>query len=141
MTDLQVIRTTETACLPTRGTPESAGLDLRADEAALIEPGHRRMISTGLVIALPERHAGLIKPRSGLAVKHGIDVLAGIIDPDYRGVVKVVLINHGDTFFAVQPGDAIAQLLIEPVAFSPAIEVDALDETERAAGGFGHTGR
>lgn len=126
--------------LPARASVGAAGMDLRASESRYIEPGKRCIVPTGLSVAIPQGNVGLIWPRSGLAVKHGIDVLAGVIDADYRGEIGVVLVSHGDEPFVVNPGDRIAQLLIQPVVPAVLIQVDSLDETERGAGGFGSTG-
>ena len=133
-----VKRLTETARLPTRGTPGSAGLDLYADEAVRIEPGQRRLISTGISVAIPPHFVGLIWPRSGLACK-GITTDAGVIDADYRGEVKVLLVNLNDSPWDISPGMRIGQLLIQPV-FPHITEVDELPDTERGASGFGSTG-
>ena len=141
MQTLQVVPLTDTATIPTKGTPYSAGWDLYADENIAIRPLSRAMIATGICIALPNDTAGLIWPRSGLAYKHGIDVLAGVIDCDYTGPVNVVLQNHSDECFTIQPGDRIAQLLIQPITQVNLMVVASLDHTQRGAGGFGSTGR
>jgi dUTP pyrophosphatase len=127
--------------IPARGSAHAAGLDLYSDSTALLCPRDWELIGTGICIAIPEGHVGLIWPRSGLAVKHGIDVLAGVIDADYRGEIKVVLINHGYDDIKILPGMRIAQLLIQPVAMLTPVEVDELPSTERGAGGFGSTGK
>jgi len=127
--------------LPEYGSQAAAGADLRASEALVIAPGGRAAVPTALQLEIPPGHAGLVWPRSGLAVRHGIDTLAGVIDSDYRGEVRVVLVNHGDEPFAIAAGDRIAQLLVqrvERVAFRPA---DKVGETGRGSGGFGSTGR
>jgi dUTP pyrophosphatase len=129
------------AHLPEYSSAGAAGADLRASEAALIAPGARAAVPTGVRLALPAGLVGLVWPRSGLAVRHGIDTLAGVIDSDYRGEVRVVLVNHGDAPFAVAPGDRIAQLLVQPVTGVRFVPQDALTETERGEGGFGSTGR
>jgi dUTP pyrophosphatase len=130
--------------LPSYQTQGSAGMDLRAAlvSPVRIEPGRRALIPTGLSIAIPAGYEGQVRPRSGLANKHGITVLntPGTIDSDYRGEVKVVLVNLGDEPFEVQRGDRIAQLLISPVARAALVLVDELDETARGAGGYGSTG-
>ena len=130
--------------LPAYATPQSAGMDLRAnlDESVVLQPLERRLFKTGLFIALPEGYEAQVRPRSGLALKHGITVLntPGTIDADYRGEVKVGLINLSNVPFTICPGDRIAQMVIarhEQVQFE---EVEVLDETERGAGGYGHTG-
>jgi dUTP pyrophosphatase len=133
--------------LPRQQTPGSAGLDLAAalapDEAIEIAPGAVAMIPTGLTIAIPLGYEAQIRPRSGLAAKHGITVLnsPGTVDADYRGEVKVMLINHGPAPFAVRRGERIAQMVVAPVSQVVFEEVEALDETERGAGGHGSTGR
>jgi dUTP pyrophosphatase len=130
--------------LPAAKTAASAGLDLAAAvlDAVLIPPGGRALIPTGFAIALPAGHEGQVRPRSGLAVEHGITVLnaPGTIDADYRGEVMVPLINHGADPFTVTRGMRIAQLVIAPVATVELTEVVALDETPRGQGGFGSTG-
>lgn len=130
--------------LPEYATPQSAGMDLRAniDKPILIKPLDRALIPTGLHIALPEGYEAQIRPRSGLAIKHGITCLntPGTIDADYRGDVGVILVNLSHDDFVVQPGERIAQMIIgkfEQVAWD---EVEVLEETERGEGGFGHTG-
>lgn len=138
---LCVKRLTDTAKLPTRGTAGAAGLDLYADCDLLLTPGFWSPVSTGIAVAIPDGYVGLIWPRSGLAVQHGIDVLAGVIDSDYRGEIKAVLINHGPESIRIHPGDRIAQLLIQPVAMFEPVEAKSLPDTERGNGGFGHTGR
>ena len=130
--------------LPAARTAASAGFDLPAAvaETVIIPPGGRALIPTGFAIALPEGHEGQIRPRSGLAVEHGVTVLnaPGTIDADYRGEVKVSLINHGDKPFTVTRGMRIAQLVVAPVTAGRLVETIALDETERGDGGLGSTG-
>lgn len=133
-----VKRLTETARLPTRGTPGSAGLDLYADEDTHIEPGQWRLISTGISVAIPPHFVGLILPRPGWARK-GITTDAEVIGADYRGELKVLLVNLSDNPWVVLSGMRIGQLLIQPV-FPHITEVDELPDTERGAGGFGSTG-
>lgn len=131
--------------LPHYATPLSAGLDLRAnlDEPLTLQPFERRLVPTGLRLALPAGFEAQVRPRSGLALKHGISVLnsPGTIDADYRGEVGVVLINLSDEPFVIQDGERIAQMVIarhETIEWEP---VEVLDETERGTGGFGHSGR
>ena len=131
--------------LPKYATAESAGMDLRAnlDEPITLAPMERRLIPTGLHIALPAGYEAQVRPRSGLALKHGIGVLnsPGTIDADYRGEIGVILVNLSLVPFVVQDGERIAQMVIarhETAVWEP---VETLDETERGAGGFGHTGR
>lgn len=138
---MKVKRLTEDAIIPTRGTPGSAGLDLYASEDSVIEGCCEwAMIGTGISVVIPEGHVGMIRPRSGLAVKHGIDVLAGVIDSDFRNELKVILINHGENEYYVKKGDRIAQLVVHQVDMTDPVEVEDLDETDRK-GGFGSSGR
>ena len=131
--------------LPSAKTSASAGLDLAAAvaEPVVLPPAGRALIPTGFAIALPDGYEGQVRPRSGLAVDHGVTVLnaPGTIDADYRGEVKVPLINHGSEPFTVTRGMRIAQLVIAPVSSVALIEVEDLDDTTRGAGGFGSTGR
>ena len=132
---------TPDAKTPVRGSDKAAGMDLHASEDCVINPQERRLVSTGVAVALPNNTYGRVAPRSGLAVKNGIDVLAGVVDEDYRGEVKVALINHGTEPFVVSKGDRIAQLIVESI-LRPVIEVvDNLEETTRGDGGFGSTGK
>lgn len=129
---------------PQRATNESSGLDLRADveHAEMIKPGNSTLIPTGLHLDLPDHLEAQVRPRSGLAYKHGVTVLntPGTIDSDYRGNIGVILINHSDHPFPVHPGDRIAQIVICPVQKVGFKYESDLEETERADGGFGHTG-
>ena len=130
--------------LPHYATPLSAGMDLRADieEAIDLMPGERKLIGSGLYMELPPGYEAQIRPRSGLAYKHGISVVntPGTIDADYRGEVKILLINHGQETFKIEPGERIAQMVVAPVTQVTWNEVEDLNETERGAGGYGHTG-
>jgi dUTP pyrophosphatase len=130
--------------LPDYATPGSAGLDLRAHlpEPKVLQPGERVLIPTGLSLALPDGFEAQVRPRSGLALKHGITVLnsPGTVDADYRGDVGVILINLGAEPFTIEPGDRVAQLVIAAYAQVEWTSVEVLPETERGAGGFGHTG-
>lgn len=130
--------------LPAYATSQSAGMDLRAniDESIVLHPMERRLVPTGLHIALPQGFEAQIRPRSGLALKHGITVLntPGTIDADYRGELMVLLINFSETDFVINDGERIAQMVVarhEQIEFQL---VDELDDTERGAGGYGHTG-
>lgn len=129
--------------LPDYATAGSAGLDLSAASSHTIAPGERRLIGTGFAIALPPKCEGQIRPRSGMAAEHGITVLnaPGTIDADYRGEVKVLLINLGQEPVAIGVGDRIAQLVIAPVSKLDLVEVEELPETTRGIGGFGSTGK
>ncbi|WP_292034768.1 MULTISPECIES: dUTP diphosphatase [unclassified Brevundimonas] len=137
----------EGLALPAYETTGSAGMDLRAAlpefEPVVLAPGERRLIPTGLKIALEPGYEAQVRPRSGLALKHGVTCLnaPGTIDSDYRGEVGVILINHGQIPFEIQRGERIAQMVIAPYAQAVMAEVEALDETARGAGGFGSTGR
>ena len=130
--------------LPEYATPQSAGMDLRANIGAqiVLKPMQRMLIPTGLYMALPPGYEAQVRPRSGLALKHGITVLntPGTIDADYRGEVKVLLVNFSDAEFVVNDGERIAQMVIAKHENADFIEVEELDETERGAGGYGHTG-
>ena len=130
--------------LPAYETAGAAGLDLRAAiaEPLTVAPGRRQLVPTGLALQLPEGFEAQVRPRSGLALRHGVTVLnsPGTVDRDYRGEVSVVLINHGEEPFRIARGDRIAQLVIAPVTQARLVEVDMLDETERGAGGYGSTG-
>ena len=130
--------------LPQYATPQSAGLDLRAKLSSPIElrPLERKLIPTGLYIALPQGYEAQVRPRSGLALKHGISVLnsPGTIDADYRGEICVILVNLSEEPFIVNDGERIAQMVIARHEQAEWEQVDVLDETERGAGGFGHSG-
>jgi len=129
---------------PRPATSGSAGCDLQAAVRGpvVLAPGERHLIPSGFAIALPEGYEAQVRPRSGLALRHGVVVpnAPGTIDADYRGEISVILMNLGDEPFAIHRGDRIAQLVVAPVAAVAWEEVDALDETARGAGGFGHTG-
>ncbi len=127
--------------LPAYASTGAAGADLRASEAVVIAPGRRAAVPTGLRLQIPAGHVGLVWPRSGLAVRHGIDTLAGVIDSDYRGELRVVLVNHGEEPFAIAAGDRIAQLLLQRVERARFEAVPGLDESGRGEAGFGSTGR
>ena len=131
--------------LPAFATPSSAGMDLRAFLVSniVIAPGERALVPTGLHMALPVGYEAQVRPRSGLAYKHGVTVLnsPGTIDADYRGDVGVILINHGDSDFVVQSGDRIAQLVVAQYASFTWDAVTDLSDTARGEGGFGHTGK
>jgi dUTP pyrophosphatase len=129
--------------LPSYATAGSAGLDLRSAEALTLKPGARALVATGITIALPTDTEAQVRPRSGLAVKHGVTVLnsPGTIDSDYRGEIKVPLINHGSEDFVIARGDRIAQMVIARVEQVELAEVTSLDDTARGSGGFGSTGQ
>jgi len=133
--------------LPAYGSASAAGMDLRAalggDGALSLSPGERALVPTGIAIALPEGFEAQVRPRSGLAAKHGITCLnsPGTIDADYRGEIKVILINHGAEPVTITHGERIAQLIVAPVVQAQWHEAEDLDQTERGAGGFGSSGR
>jgi dUTP pyrophosphatase len=143
---IQVVRLPHAAGLdlPAYGTPGSSGMDLRAavGEPLTVRPGEKTAVPTGLTIAVPVGYEAQVRPRSGLALKHGLSVLnsPGTIDSDYRGEVKVILANLGREDFEINRGDRIAQLVICPVIRAGWDEVERLPDSSRGAGGFGHTG-
>ena len=128
--------------LPSYATAGAAGMDLRSAETLTLKSGARALVATGIAIALPPGIEGQVRPRSGLAVKFGVTVLnaPGTIDCDYRGEIKVPLINHGDVDFMIARGDRIAQMIIAPAPQVSLLEVSMLDETLRGASGFGSSG-
>ncbi|MFN4239360.1 MAG: dUTP diphosphatase [Erythrobacter cryptus] len=128
--------------LPAYATPGAAGMDVVSAEDVTLAPGARHAVATGLALAIPQGYEIQVRPRSGLALKHGITVpnTPGTIDSDYRGELKVILINHGPEPFVIARGDRIAQLVLAPVVQAAWHEVEALDATARGAGGFGSTG-
>jgi dUTP pyrophosphatase len=148
VTEIRVVRLPHGADLPLPAyqSAQAAGLDLvaavAADEPIMIPPGGRVAVPTGIAVALPPDHEGQIRPRSGIAMRHGVTVLntPGTIDPDYRGEILVILINHGSDTFEVKRGTRIAQLVIAPIQRVKLREATRLDETERKARGFGSTG-
>ena len=140
-TQLQFKKLDSSAVLPTRGTPLSAGLDLYCIDDLQIAPGDRASARTGLSVAIPHGFYGRIAPRSGLAVKQGIDVLAGVIDADYRGEIICLLYNTGHEVVELAAGSKICQLIVEQVITPSATWADDLEETARGAAGFGSTGR
>ena len=137
----------EGLALPAYQTAHAAGLDLLAavahDAPLVLEPGRHALVPTGLTIALPEGFEAQVRPRSGLAAKHGVTVLnaPGTVDADYRGEVSVLLINHGDKAFTIRRGERIAQLIIAAVVRADLVPVTSLSSTMRGSGGFGSTGR
>jgi len=141
--DIAAVRLDGGLPLPAYAKPGDAGLDLRASESVTLEPGERRLVPTGVAVAIPEGHAGFVLPRSGLAMHKGVTVLnaPGLIDSGYRGELKVLLINHGAAAVGIERGERIAQLLIQPVAQARLVEVERLPDSARGEGGFGSTGR
>ncbi len=128
--------------LPAYATEGAAGMDVLAAEDMTLAPGARHAVATGLAVAIPQGFEIQVRPRSGLALKHGVTVpnTPGTIDSDYRGELKVIMINHGNAVFEIRRGDRIAQLVLAPVTQATWLKVDELDETERGEGGFGSTG-
>jgi dUTP pyrophosphatase len=142
--DLRVAKLNDGAKVPTRAHVGDAGVDLYACEAAHLGPGERWSVGTGVAVEVPDGHAGLVLPRSGLAMDHGIALVnsPGLIDAGYRGEVRVLLLNTDPAeTFRVEPGDRIAQLVIAPVAAAEPVEVESLSESARGDGGFGSSGR
>ena len=145
--ELQQLAHAEGLPLPAYQTSEAAGLDLMAavpdSEPVTLAAGQYALVPTGLAIALPPGHEAQVRPRSGLAAKHGVTVLnsPGTVDADYRGEINVLLINHGDTPFPIRRGERIAQMVIAPVVQAELVPADSLTVTERGSGGFGSTGR
>ncbi|XP_050543865.1 deoxyuridine 5'-triphosphate nucleotidohydrolase-like [Daktulosphaira vitifoliae] len=131
---------TEHALPPSKGSKLAAGYDLKSAYAYTIKAHGKELVKTDIQIKVPHGTYGRIAPRSGLAWKNFIDVGAGVIDEDYRGNVGVVLFNHSDEDFNIQPGDRIAQLICEKISYPELMELDTLDDTERGVGGFGSTG-
>ncbi len=143
MIELPVTRLRPEAVLPASAYPGDAGLDLTACDAALLPPGGRAVVGTGIAVAIPTGHAGLVLPRSGLAARHGVSIVnaPGLIDAGYRGEVKVVLLNTDrETEFAVEIGMRIAQLLVVPAPAIRTVEAEALAESARGHSGFGSSG-
>ena len=128
------------AMLPTRGSPAAAGLDLYSIEAVCLHPNHRSLVRTGLAVAIPEGCYGRLAPRSGLATKNGLDVLAGVIDADYRGEIQCLLHNTSDEMVELPAQTRICQLIIEKIITPTPLLVDDLSNTMRGSGGFGSTG-
>ena len=139
---VKVLRTDPEAQLPAYAHPGDAGMDVRSIEDVTLAPGARALVRTGLVLELPPDAEAQVRPRSGLALKHGVTVLntPGTIDAGYRGEVGVILVNLGAEPFVVEKGMKIAQLVVAPLAQAEIVEVSAVDATDRGAGGFGSTG-
>jgi len=129
------------AQVPQAMRPGDAGMDLISIEDVSIAPGTREVVKTGVALAIPEGHVGLFWDRSGLAAKHGIHILAGVLDSNYRGELMVVMLNTGPETYEVKAGDRIVQLLIQPILTPPIEEVDELPESSRGEGRFGSSGR
>lgn len=131
--------------LPAYATSGSSGMDLCADVEGevLLKPGEIRLVSTGIYVSIPEGYEAEIRPRSGLALKHGISLVntPGTIDSDYRGLVSLIMINHGKDGFLIRRGDRVAQMVMKEIVKADIEAVEGLDETVRSGGGFGHTGK
>jgi dUTP pyrophosphatase len=141
---LPVAKLRPEAIVPTRAHEGDAGLDLHACEPAHIGPGERWSVGTGIAVEIPDGHAGLVLPRSGLAMKHGVALVnaPGLIDSGYRGEIRVLLLNTDPAeTFRVEVGDRVAQLVLTPIALPEAVEAEALAESARGEGGFGSSGR
>ena len=139
---LKVKKLTFDAVVPTRGSDGAVGYDLYSSEDAIVpHQAGRALVGTGITVVLPPGVYGRVAPRSGLAVKHCINVGAGVIDPDYTGEIKVVLFNHGMNDFEIKKGDRIAQLVLERCETPPIEEISIVEDTERGSGGFGSTGQ
>jgi dUTP pyrophosphatase len=136
------IQKVEDVKTPCYANPGDAGLDLYSAEELILKPGERKVVSTGVKMALPQGYEAQVRPKSGLAAKHGISVVntPGTVDAGYRGVVGVILINHGQEDFSVEKNTKIAQMVINKVEYADIQEVESLDDTERGEGGFGSTG-
>jgi len=140
MSELRVKKLVQDAIVPTRGSGGAVGYDLYSVDEVVLSPSQRSLVGTGVPVVLSIIVFGRVAPRSGLTVKHGIHVGAGVIDPDYTGEIKVALFNLGDVPFEIKKGDRIAQLVLERCETPDVHEIDTLDETGRGAGGFGSTG-
>jgi len=139
---LKVKKLTFDAVVPTRGSDGAVGYDLYSSEDAIVpNQAGRALVGTGITVVLPPGVYGRVAPRSGLAVKHCINVGAGVIDPDYTGEIKVVLFNHGMNDFEIKKGDRIAQLVLERCETPPIEEISIVEDTERGSSGFGSTGQ
>ena len=130
----------DAATVPSRGTPGAAGYDLSSAESCVVPARGRALVKTDIAVAIPAGTYARVAPRSGLAFKHGIDVMAGVIDEDYRGAVGVILYNTSDVPFQISIGDRVAQLILEKIETPEVHVVDELDETDRGGAGFGSTG-
>lgn len=138
---LLVKKLSDKACLPKRQTSGAAGYDLYSAQELIIPSRQHKLVGTDLMIQVPDGTYGRIAPRSGLCLKYGIDVGAGVIDSDYRGTVGVILFNHSDQDFSIKIGDRIAQLILERISTPEVMEVDSLENSSRGEGGFGSTGQ
>jgi dUTP pyrophosphatase len=138
---IKVKKLSENATIPKRQTHGSIGYDLHAAQDTFINPRGKAVVATDLIICVPPGHYGRVAPRSGLAARDGIDVGAGVIDPDYRGPVGIVLFNHSDKEFHIKKYDRVAQLILEMASTPDIVEITDLDQTQRGFGAFGSTGK
>lgn len=140
--NLKVVKLEKEARIPVRSNSTDAGADLFSTEDVMVYPGDRKTVGTGIAMEIPEGFYGRVAPRSGLAAKHGVDVLAGVVDSSYRGEIKVVLLNTDKhNTFRIEKGDRIAQLIIESHFNLPFVECENLGDSKRGSGGFGSTGK
>jgi len=137
---IKIKKLSESAIPPKFANPRDAGMDFYSNETIELQPNERKLISTGISMAIPAGYVGLIWDKSGLASKHGLKTMAGVIDSGYRGEIKILVHNLSLETYLVESGKKIAQMLIQPIEQRKVIEVDCLDETERGEGGFGSTG-
>ena len=138
---IRVMKLSDTATIPTRGSAVAAGWDLYASQECIVPARGKAIVSTDISIAVPVGYYGRVAPRSGMAWKKHTDIGAGVIDADYRGPVGVVMFNHSEEDLKIEVEDRVAQLVIEQISMAPLTEVDSLDDTERGEGGYGSTGR
>ena len=137
---IRIKKLTEHAILPKYAHPDDAGMDLYASETISLQPGERKAIPTGIAMAIPTGYVGLLWDKSGMASKHGIKTMGGVIDSGYRGEIKIIVHNLSSTGFIFEKGTKVAQMLIQPVEQKQILEVEELDQTQRGQAGFGSTG-
>ena len=137
---IKIKKLNENATLPKYAKPGDAGMDFYSNEETTIQPNERKLISTGIAMAIPSGYVGLIWDKSGIATKHGIKTMAGVVDSGYRGEVKILVHNLSDNPHTIEKNTKVAQMLIQPIEQREVVEVTELDQTERGAGGFGSTG-
>lgn len=137
---IKIKKLTEEAILPKYAKPGDAGMDFYASETVVLQPHERKVVNTGIAMAIPHGYVGLLWDKSGMAAKFGVKTMAGVIDSGYRGEIKILMHNLSETSYTFEKGTKVAQMLIQPVEQKELREVNSLDETERGAGGFGSTG-
>ena len=137
---IKIKKLSENVILPKFANPGDAGMDFYANETINLQPNERKLVSTGISMAIPKGYVGLIWDKSGLASKHGLKTMAGVIDSGYRGEIKILILNLSNESYVIESGKKIAQMLIQPIEQKEIIEVNDLDETYRGDGGFGSTG-